>query len=237
MMFAFDSNLFILILTAFKYSPSGYAPTLSKLLNLAPEADQHNLLQSGKAQSILVTHYVDGRKLVQHNNYNSDDDEDSIFQAEGQGDLDELFHAAQPSSPATGDNDSTGPVDDNDDDKNDIKCSGIGAMPWPVNHQEFLQDDNTSRLLCFEIASGSAVSHPAEWRNPSHGTTRDGVRSTAGNGTSSASGPVLIPGSLRERGEFSIVTVSLVEQSANTEPRRFAWEVRSVDFYNIGSYA
>jgi hypothetical protein len=226
-------TVYVITLTALKFSPSGYTATLSKLLDLAPEADQQNLLQSGKAQSILVTHYVDGRKLVRHNN--DDDDDDSIFQTEGQGDLDDLFHAAQPKNgPATSDSNSIDPEDDKNDN-NDTKCSGLSAMPWPVNHQDFLVDDNTSRLLCFEIASGSAVSHPAEWRNPSNGKSRDGIRSTVGS-SNTAHGPVLIPGSLRERGEFSIVTVSLVEQNANTEHRRYAWEVRSVDFYNIGSY-
>lgn len=210
-------------------SPSGYIPTLSQLLQLAPEADKHNPLHAGKAQSILVTHYVDGWKLVQHNN-----DEGSRTEDSAQSDLDDMFPAEN--SLGRGIGIASGPGKEDIDTEGSV-CS---TMPWPNDHNEFLMDNSTSRHLCFEIASGSAVSHPAAWLNNNNNKERVRSvesRSIASVGSSGCSkGPVLLPGSLRERGEFSIIKVALVEQSTKREQRQFAWEVQNVDFYNIGSY-
>ena len=175
-----------------------------------------------------MTHYVDGSKLVQRN-----DEGDSISGTEesSQGDLDDIFHAAHGCGRGIGSASGPGKADI------DTKCSGCTTMPWPIDHNQFLMEDTTSRHLCFEIASGCAVSHPAAWINKNEETVGNvGSRSCPGVRSRYCSrGPVLLPGSLRERGEFSIVKVALVEQSTKME-QRFAWEVQNVEFYNIGSY-
>lgn len=75
-------------------------------------------------------------------------------------------------------------------------------MPWKSDHNEFLA--NNSDLLCMEIASG-APWLPAKWLPH-----------------------VLLPGSLRERGEFSVVELGLFQQG-----RTFAWKVANVDIHNV----
>jgi hypothetical protein len=64
--------------------------------------------------------------------------------------------------------------------------------PWPKEHEAFRASSLAQQRMCLEIASGCPVRRPE-------------VRTTGPNQT------VLIPGSLRERGEFSVVQVSLRE--------------------------
>jgi len=211
-------------------SPSGYSSTLSKLLQLAPEPDKGNPLQIGKGQSILVTHFVDGRKLVRQ------DDDDSLFRPDDSGDsLDDLFHAANGPRERIDASAAAAAAAVVEDDEDDAKA-GSSAVPWPSNHSEFLRSESTASLLCLEIASGSAVNHPAAWISSKHDTSaRKGTSSIGRN----SRGPVLLPGSLRERGEFSILTLALVEQPAKTQgeqQRRFAWGVQSVDFHHLNNF-
>jgi len=157
------------------------------------------------------------------------DEEDSIFRPDDNGDLDDLFHAADPRGLAAS---AVSPGGGGGEDENDTKCSSNASVPWPIDHGEFLRDASTSRLLCLEIASGSAVSHPAAWISDSASPN-----GSHGGGGGNSNGPLLLPGSLRERGEFSILTVALIEQSDKTEQqRRFAWEVQSVDIHYLGSF-
>lgn len=96
--------------------------------------------------------------------------------------------------------------------------------PWPIEHATFLDSAAAQQLLCLEIASGSASRHRAE-------LIRDGKKQ------------VLLPGSLRERGEFCIIEVALEEVGDNameenaghlrSSDRRFAWNVHKVDFHQL----
>lgn len=100
-------------------------------------------------------------------------------------------------------------------------------QPWPADgHDAFLKSTLASQLLCLEIASGSSGKRPPEWRKHPNGTS------------------VLLPGSLRKRGEFSLVTLSVVpvradEESPHTdgekmaETTQFVWKVTSIDNHNI----
>jgi hypothetical protein len=105
--------------------------------------------------------------------------------------------------------------------------------PWPPEHEVFLESDASKRLLVLEIACGSAVGHPPQF-------CPKGTR--AGESTSTATAtrpPVLLPGSLRERGEFSLVEMSLVRDGSNSSsrggggPAKYRWTVRNVEFFNI----
>lgn len=181
-------------------------------MSLAPEADQQNPLFDGRGQSILVTHYVDGRKLVKS------DLNDSVLDLDDTCGLDDLFHAADLTwSPNQNNRQNL----NNEGSSSPPSCTDI---PGPVDHIDFLLDPNTCRNLCLEIASGSATTLPAKWISGKLQQDRK----------SRMRGPLLLPGSLRERGEFSILNLSLVEQNEKSlERRRFAWEVQSVDFHHI----
>jgi hypothetical protein len=105
-------------------------------------------------------------------------------------------------------------------------------QPWPADgHEAFLNSSLASQLLCLEIASGSSGKRPPEWRKHRNGTS------------------VLLPGSLRKRGEFSIVSLSVVPVHVDAESAdnddadnddekmsgttQFVWKVTSVDNHNI----
>jgi len=109
--------------------------------------------------------------------------------------------------------------------------------PWPVEHSTFLQSSTVQKLMCLEIASGSASRHKPELL----------VRGKK---------QILLPGSLRERGEFCILEVCLVEQSSDTQVplshtvpadtsnksvpstsgRKFAWNLERVDFHKLNRF-
>jgi hypothetical protein len=117
--------------------------------------------------------------------------------------------------------------------------------PWDVEqHASFAQSPLSEKLLCLEIASGSAASHKPE-------LIEEGACQ------------VLLPGSLRERGEFCILEVVLLEDekkencsssrsvkllkeirrpessptsSTNNTKRTFAWKVQKVDFHRMGRF-
>lgn len=79
--------------------------------------------------------------------------------------------------------------------------------PWPTDHGTFLQSATVQQLLCLEIASGSTQRKPEL--------------------IADAKKQILLPGSLRERGEFCILVMGLERK------QRFGWNIRSVDFHNI----
>lgn len=99
-------------------------------------------------------------------------------------------------------------------------------LPWPVqDHDTFLNSILVRELLCLEIASGSSAKRPPELRKHPSGTN------------------VLLPGSLRERGEFSLVDLTVVpakhggsvrSPSGSDDVNQFVWKVTNVVFHNIG---
>ena len=115
---------------------------------------------------------------------------------------------------------------DNDCKQNPSSNTGpnIKPMPWPKDdssdwsrsHEDFLSDHDTQQNLCLEIASGAAVWHDAQWiRPPPH----------------SSEASVLFPGSLRERGEFCMVEMGLMEAG-----RTFEWKVVNVEFQRLNEF-
>ena len=91
------------------------------------------------------------------------------------------------------------------------------------DHDAFLNSYLAARQLCLEIASGSSAKRPPEWRKHPSGTS------------------VLLPGSLRERGEFCLVDLAIVpsnlEESegdiGGNDTTKFMWKVTNVDFHNM----
>ena len=111
-------------------------------------------------------------------------------------------------------------------------------LPWPMQTErnqtatadraEFLEQSREQ--LCLEIAGGSAGYHSAQW-----------IKS------SKRRSDVLLPGSLRQRGEFSLVYIGLVPaaESSSTSRRKlggsdtgnqYTWQVLNVDFHRLNHY-
>ena len=102
-----------------------------------------------------------------------------------------------------------------------------GGGPWPSEHSNFVESRIAQEQLALEIASGGGASQrPKEMQ-------KGNVR-------------IIIPGSLRERGEFCLVDMSLMEQAvkknmgtaataaASTKKKSsFAWRVRRVEFHTM----
>jgi hypothetical protein len=113
-------------------------------------------------------------------------------------------------------------------------------LPWPNGHDHdgFLKSRLATQQLCLEIASGSSAKRPREWRKSSHGGAN-----------------VLLPGSLRERGEFCFVDLALVPTSTtggggtsmstsnyhhgqdtdgvHDTKTKFCWKVTNVDWHEL----
>lgn len=86
---------------------------------------------------------------------------------------------------------------------------------WPFGHDDFCDALETQQLMSLEIASGTCATQKAEMKQ------RGNVQ-------------ILLPGSLRARGEFSIVDLAV--QPSRTESKRktkFVWQVTNVDFHNM----
>ena len=98
--------------------------------------------------------------------------------------------------------------DDGKSDSPDKQAEDVAA--WPAHHDRFCREQED--LLSLEIASGCS-SAPA--RLLEQGNV-----------------PILLPGSLRQRGEFCLLDLSL----KRGEDRRFAWRVQDVDIRRVQRY-
>lgn len=208
------------------------------MAQLRPELDE-------KCQSILVTHYVDSQSLLQQEELLFGDDENAF---------DDLHPEAKEETSGLDWEKPHGIVHES---------SGV-YLPWPADHASFLNAADTKKNLCLEIASGSAPHHRSAWINdkgqlyssedvttiqlqtktssvvtkslhnrPVEGLHKNEVNTSNG---SSTGGPVLFPGSLRERGEFCIMHFTLSESMTMTKTYsapQFTWQVDKVDFYNV----
>lgn len=212
------------------FRPGGYYQSLENLLQLAPKPNYPNVLFNGrnKGQSILITHYVDSRTLIDIDISTSSDYDDDSF--------DEMFELRNPvkeenSSSLAVNINSESNVDDNDD------TSG----PWPVAHDKFLNSSIARQNLCLEIASGLSSQHyRPEWiPSASLNSLNDDV-ALNGEAGSTMKGPgVLIPGSLRQHGDFCIVHMSLVQQHVTKDSTTctWGWEIQDVEFHVVNNYS
>lgn len=213
----------------------GYYQSLESLLQLAPRPEYPNILFDGrsKGQSILITHYVDSRSLIDGekttiddcNNYG--DHEDDSF--------DEIFDLSNPLKDERGSNAAMNVSEISNDVGNDDPCG-----PWPSGHRRFLNSTIAKQNLCFEIATGiSYKNHRPQWISPVSSThiTNDETQNVDEGSTSTGPG-VLWPGSLREHGDFCIVHMSLVPQQASRDSAAcvFGWEVQDVEFHVINNF-
>jgi hypothetical protein len=132
------------------------------------------------------------------------------------------------------------------DDESCAFPSTTRNLPWPDDHNDFLRSSTTKQNLCIEIASGYAADHEPTWidRRRTIRTARGklkGEKKKMGHPLRECDGPVLLPGSLRERGEFCILELALIDQhKTKTKPvvstkhdRKFAWEVQAVKFHRM----
>lgn len=243
----------------------GYSLTLTKLLQLAspsvhpifniPYAPQdHQQTPIDRSQSILVTHYADGKSLLPQclgNPFVDAADVEDEYDSEV--DYDEMRnqsrHEYQTSvnTESSSENESGSCRFANSDDEDDGSfrtAAKTTNLPWPDDHNEFLRSVIAQQSLCIEIASGYAADHEPTWIDSSRTirTARGRLRSKkkARHPLRECDGPVLLPGSLRERGEFCILEIALVDQktkqkqSSTLKPeRRFAWEVQDVKFHRM----
>jgi hypothetical protein len=92
---------------------------------------------------------------------------------------------------------------------------GSRMDPWPPGHEAFLCSDTVRQLAALEITSGSAAHHAAVLRSEN----------------TPLSVPVLLLGSLRARGDFSLLSLSLVEDTS--APKKYRWTVSDTQFFNI----
>jgi hypothetical protein len=191
------------------FRPGGYYQSLENLLQLAPQPKYPNILFNGrsKGQSILITHYVDSRSLIDGETSmmdgctNGGDDDDSF---------DEMFDLSNPLKDERGSSAAVNVSDISNDD---------ACVQWPSGHQKFFNSTIARRNLCFEIATGlSSKNHKPEWIASASTThTADGETLNVEGGWTRKGPGILLPGSLREHGDFCIVHMSLVQQQASND--------------------
>lgn len=239
----FHLLILIVVLLVGNSCAYGYGPTLSKLLHLAPRPEHTGalMMENNVAQSILVTHYVDYNSNNHYHDPSADDpdgEEDDVVAVEPSENFSDLYTDSSTTSAAAMVEDEGSCGSNNGGQQPQLlrgtTTTGAGpSMPWPNNndnpHEPSFWETNRQRL-CLEIASGYAAQHAPTWMRDRQ---------------------VLLPGSLRERGEFSIVRVSLVPVATNDDvassskqqpqpqhpQHRFHWEVQTIDFHVLNSFA
>lgn len=219
-----------------------YCKTLEGLIQIAPPPQKNYPFDTNYSQTILVTQYFQPSptpKRQQHTMVDSDEDDSeddgdsdtNVYgyqhdRDEDEGEADQQESVAEIST-SSQDKKSPSRVDVDDDDDNSSTGSN-GIRPWPPEHSKFMDSSLVQEHLALEIASGGGTS-----QRPKH-IQKGNVR-------------IVIPGSLRERGEFCLVDMSLMEQaviksmaaataSTATAPKKkksYAWSVRNVEFHNM----
>jgi len=84
------------------------------------------------------------------------------------------------------------------------------SPPWPPEHSDFLKDPLVQEHLILQIAAGDSL-------EASH-TTKSGVC-------------MLVPGSLRHRGDYALVQVSLLPRKGDSSS--YQWAVRRMQLEQI----
>lgn len=234
----------------------GYFATLSRLLQLAPRNRNQNPplcppalpFSSPRAQSILVTHYIDspsiiGRPRTPTKNSSTADSNNNVEQKR---DSDSPANSC-PSWALEEEEEDVNIASNSEVEDEELKSKSSDPatatnvpvalpprltsdvpMPWPgdhdsSHHDSFLEASDMS--LCLEIASGAAPYHAAKW-----------IRSTT-TANNKNRPDVLLPGSLRERGEFCLVELGLMESRIKGLRRRsFCWKVVDVEFRRLNEF-
>lgn len=232
-----DPSFFVLFMTTCR--GDSYCKTLEGLIQIAPPPQKNYPFGTNFSQTILVTQYFQPSptpKRQQHTLDDSDEDDsedgcDSDTNAYGYHQHDreeEEGETDQQDSDVEGSRqDKNDPQDDDDDDNSSTGSTGI--RPWPPEHSKFMDSSLVQEHLALEIASGGGRSQRP--KDIQKGNVR-----------------IVIPGSLRERGEFCLVDMSLMEKvvmksmaaaatvstaSPPMKKKSFAWSVRNVEFHNM----
>lgn len=195
---------------------------MERLIRIAPPPQHHYPSGTELSQTILVTHYFEAnlkerRRAISDSDGDEEDQDARIYtddEAAGaeSGEGDDLATAAVSQDIASSDS-----VIQNSQRESEF------GRPWPSEHSDFVESSLIQEQLALEIASGGGASQkPKEMQ-------KGNVR-------------IIIPGSLRERGEFCLVDMSLMEQAlkkniASAPPAKkkttFAWCVRNVEFHTM----
>lgn len=229
---------------------------MEALINIAPPPHRHYPFGTTNSQTILVTQYFQpsptpgGRQTdnVDESDEDESDDGDSDTnnvcgyrqnrqeEEEREEDDDEADHVDAATVSDGGSLDQKIPArddkeDENDDDDEEEEDDGNhsigsnGIRPWPPEHSKFLDSPMIQEHLALEIASGGGTSQRP--KDIQKGNVR-----------------IVIPGSLRERGEFCLVDMSLIDQvvmksiataSTASSPTKMkkSWSVSNVEFHNM----
>ena len=206
------------------------------LIKIAPPPQQNYPFGTNFSQTILVTQYFQPSPTPKRQPDDLDDsDEDDDDDDDGDSDTnvygyqqahEEEGEADQFDTATEGSQDMKSPSrEDLEDDDDNSSTGSSGIRPWPPEHSKFVDSPLVQEHLALEIASGGGTSQRP--KDIQKGNVR-----------------IVIPGSLRERGEFCLVDMSLMEQAvmksmaANTaSPKKkkstFAWSVRNVEFHSM----
>jgi hypothetical protein len=118
--------------------------------------------------------------------------------------------------------------------------------PWPASHRVFAKSPAAQQLLSLEIASGGGGARPQvtrrniveddDMRLPEDAyVLHEEARCSRPRPKliqKDSSVPILIPGSLRERGEFCVVDMALLNEAATSHPC-LTWQVQHVHFHQL----
>lgn len=218
-----------------------YCKALERLVQLAPPPQKNYPFATKLSQTILVTHYFQpsSREDRGEGEDSDDDEKDNDLHIHGYGGEEDTGEsdaddAVASTAEVSQDQRSEASInraasdEDANDDNNAVRSKpDDGPSAWSPEYRRFVESSVAQENLALEIASGGGVAQrPKEMQ-------KGNVR-------------IVIPGSLRERGEFCLVDMSLMEQaakknfttaasapSAAKKKSTFAWRVRSVEFHNM----
>lgn len=224
-----------------------YCKTLEGLIQVAPPPQQSYPFDTNFSQTILVTQYFQPsptpKRQPDDSNYSDEDDSNdndndsdtNVYgyqqdrEDEGEADQPDTVTEASQDTKSASRKDSEEDDDDDDEEEEDDDNNSTGSngiRPWPPEHSKFVDSPLAQEHLALEIASGGGTSQRP--KDIQKGNVR-----------------IVIPGSLRERGEFCLVDMSLMEQvvmksmaaASTASPKQkkstFAWSVRNVEFHNM----
>ena len=96
----------------------------------------------------------------------------------------------------------------------DQSADDSDTFDWPKDHLAFLDSSKTQTQVMLNVASAPPSCAPSELQ-------RGNVR-------------LVVPGSLREHGDFAIIDVALHKDTAKTlYQRKYSWRVDRVQFRNM----
>jgi hypothetical protein len=211
---------------------------LERLVDLAPptsavsetptaHAQITGLLQTSRFQSILVTHF---HHLEKEDDEKDEDETEYTLPSVSERDQDNAKEGAYADTTTNNNTTATAAAadtpqeeeeDDDEDDDEDEEEESFDP-PWPTEHEAFCALPSVQEHVFLEIAAG---------RNSTGGTVKP-MEVPKGRMR------VVLPGSLRERGEFCLVDVAFMKSptATHTNDEDYRWRVRRTRFQTINDF-